>query len=60
MEVQPLSVPDQHQLKVARDTLKMPDAMVDIIGGMSKTEARQVVERLTGKLNRQHALTQGQ
>jgi hypothetical protein len=44
-----LSVPEQHQLKIARDTLKMNDAMVRVMGGPSKTEARAIIARLTGK-----------
>lgn len=44
-----LSIPEQHQLKVARDTLKMNDVFARIMGGMSKAEARNVIEHLTGK-----------
>jgi hypothetical protein len=50
-----LSVEDRHRLKVALDTLKMPDAMAGVMGGgpggrgMSKAEARAIVARLTGK-----------
>ena len=47
-----LTVPEKHQLKIARDTLKMSDAMVSVMGGMSKGEARQVIYRLTGKLSK--------
>jgi len=43
-----LTVPEQHQLKIARDTLKMPDAMVAVMGGPSKAEAAEIIERLTG------------
>lgn len=46
-----LSVPEQHQLKVARDTLKMNDVMARVMGGPSKAEARAIVKRLTGKSN---------
>jgi len=42
-----LSVPDQHRLKIARDTLKMPDAMVGVMGGPTKQEAREIVRELT-------------
>jgi hypothetical protein len=38
-----LTVPEKHQLKVAIKTIKMPNAMVDIIGGMSKKEAREII-----------------
>lgn len=43
-----LSVPEQHQLKIARSTLKMSDAGAKIMGGMTKAEARRVIEKLTG------------
>ncbi len=47
-----LSVPEQHQLRVARKTLNMPDAILNYLnacsGGMTKDEARQVVAKLTG------------
>lgn len=44
-----LTVPERHQLKVARDTLRMNDVFARIMGGMTKQEARNIVERLTGK-----------
>lgn len=44
-----LSVFDRHQLKIARDTLKMTDAGALIMSGMTKNEARAVIKRLTGK-----------
>ncbi len=46
-----LTVPDQHQLKIARDTLKMPDeiARLRILGGPTKDEARAIILRLTGR-----------
>ena len=44
-----LSVPERHQLKVARDTLKMNDVMARIMGGPTKEEAKAIIERLTGK-----------
>ena len=43
-----LTIPEQHQLKIAKDTLKMPDAMVRVMGGMSKEEAREVIKKLEG------------
>ncbi len=45
-----LSVPEKHQLKIARSTLKMHDVGAAIMGGMTKDEARQVILRLTGKV----------
>lgn len=44
-----LSVPEQHQLRIARDTLKMNDVFARIMGGPTKEEARQIIIRLTGK-----------
>ena len=44
-----LTVPDQHRLKIALDTLRMNDIMARVMGGMTKDEARQVIEELTGK-----------
>jgi hypothetical protein len=46
-----LSVPERHQLKVARDTLKLDDtvARFRMLGGPTKEEAREIIERLTGK-----------
>ena len=45
-----LSVPEQHQLKIARKTLKMPDAIVGVMGSPSKAEARQIIKKLTGRM----------
>lgn len=44
-----LSVPEQHQLKVARDTLRMTDTGAIIMGGPTKAEARAIIKRLTGR-----------
>lgn len=45
-----LSVFDKHQLKVARQVLKAPDAMVPFMGGgLTKDEARDIIEKLTGR-----------
>ena len=43
-----LSVPEKHQLKIAKDTLKMSDVGAMIMGGMTKDEARDVIDRLLG------------
>ena len=40
-----LTVPEQHQLKIAKATLKMPDAIVGVMGGPTKEEARQIIKR---------------
>lgn len=44
-----LSVPERHQLNVARKTLRMPDAIANYLGGMTKAEAGDIIKRLTGK-----------
>ena len=44
-----LSVPEQHQLKIAQQTLKMNDTFANIMGGPNKEEARAIILRLTGK-----------
>ena len=41
-----LSVPEQHQKSVALKTLKMPDAMVGVMGGMDKDEARKFLKSI--------------
>ena len=42
-----LSIPEQHQLRIARRTLNMPDAMVGVMGGPNKEESREIIRRLT-------------
>ena len=44
-----LTVPEKHQLRVARRTLKFSDAGAFIMGGPTKQEAREIILRLTGK-----------
>lgn len=44
-----LTVPEKHQLRIAKQTINMPDAMVGVMGGPSKSEAREIIKRLTGK-----------
>jgi len=44
-----LTVPEQHQLKIARRTLQLSDVGARILGGMTKAEARQVIKKLTGR-----------
>jgi hypothetical protein len=43
-----LSVPDKHQLKIARQTLRMSCEGAFIMGGMDHPTAVQVIRRLTG------------
>lgn len=44
-----LSVPEQHQLRIARDTLKMSPIMARVMGGPSEAEALAIIARLTAK-----------
>lgn len=44
-----LTVPEKHLLRIARDTLKLSDAMVQVVGGPSKAEAREIIRQLTGR-----------
>lgn len=48
----------KHQLKIARDTLKLHDAAVSIMGGMTKQEAREILakHRNTARKEREGAL----
>ena len=41
-----LSVFEQHQKNIAISTLKMPDAMVGVMGGMNKNEARAFLKKI--------------
>ena len=41
-----LSVPEKHQLNIAKKTLKMNDAAVGVMGGMSKDEARSFLQKI--------------
>jgi len=44
-----LTVPEKHQLKIARSTMKMSGAGALIMGSMTKAEAKAVIKKLTGK-----------
>lgn len=44
-----LSIFDKHQLEIARKTLKYSDIGARIMGGMTKEEAREIIEKLTGE-----------
>ena len=39
------SVFDKHQLKIARQTMKMTDAGASIMGGMTKAEAKKILAK---------------
>ena len=49
MTKQKLNVFEKHQLKIAKDTLKMSDIGVQVMGGMTKAEARKIIQRLKEK-----------
>ena len=40
-----VDVPTKHQIKIAKDTLKLSDAGAKIMGGMTKDEARAVLKK---------------
>jgi hypothetical protein len=44
-----LSVPDQHLLKIARQTLRMTPVMARVMGGPSPEDAIEIIRRLTAK-----------
>jgi len=44
-----LTVPQKHQLRIARKTLKMSDVGALVMGGPSKEESRRIIQELTGK-----------
>lgn len=50
-----LTVPEKHQLAIAYKTMKMPDAMVGVMGGMNKEQAKQIIKQLTGKEYKERA-----
>jgi hypothetical protein len=37
------TIPQQHQIEIAKRTLRAPDAMVAVLGGMDKAQARKVL-----------------
>jgi len=52
-----LTVAEKHQLKIARQTLRMADAAVAMLNlatpnSPTKAEARDIIKRLTGKAAR--------
>ena len=47
-----LSIFDKHQIKVAKDTLKMPDAIVNLIGGITKKQAKEILNKFKTTKNK--------
>lgn len=48
-----LSVPEQHQKKIALRTLQMNDVGVDVMGGMTKAQAREFLKSKCGYTEKQ-------
>ncbi len=44
-----LTVPEQHQLRIARKTLTYSDVGAKIVGGPTQAEARAIIKKLTGR-----------
>lgn len=44
-----LTIPEKHQLKIARNTLRMNPAMVAVMGGPNVAEAKAIILKLTGR-----------
>ena len=44
-----MTIFEKHQLKIAKNTLKMSDVGARIMGGMTKEEAKKIIEKLTKK-----------
>ncbi len=44
-----LSVPEKHQLRIARDTMRMSDPMVGVMGGPNKEQSKKIIQELTGR-----------
>ncbi len=41
-----MTVFEKHQLKIAKRTLKMSDVGAEIMGGTTKTKAREIIKKL--------------
>lgn len=50
MKARELQVWEKHQLKIAKDTLKMSDVGASIMGGPTKEEARAIIIRIEGTI----------
>jgi len=40
---------EKHQLRVAKRTLKLADAILGVMGSPSKAEAKRIIKKLEGK-----------
>lgn len=52
-----LTVPEKHQLRIARDTLKMPPQLAAVMGGPSISEAKEIIRRLEAAQRESNPLT---
>jgi hypothetical protein len=43
--INPPTAPERHQIKIAKQTLKMSDVGAQIMGGMTKAEAREILRK---------------
>lgn len=43
-----MSIPDKHQLKIARASTKYNCTMLAVVGGPNHYEAAEIIHRLTG------------
>lgn len=41
-----LTIPERHAEKIAKQTLRMPDHMVGVMGGTTKAQARRILREL--------------
>lgn len=46
-----LTIPEQHQLKIAKQTMKLSEVGAMILGGMSHATAKTIIKRLEGERN---------
>ena len=40
-----MNIFEKNQLNIARKTLKMNDVMINVMGGMTKEEAKKIIQR---------------
>jgi len=44
-----MSVFEKHRYKIAKDTLKMPDAIANVMGGMTKAQSKDFINEMRRK-----------
>ena len=45
-----MNIPQGHQFRIAKDTLRLSDIGARIMGGMTKEYARDIILKITGKI----------